>query len=92
AQNRYRTAFALPDARLMSDAAPEPFLGFLASEHYTTSDFSPLAARIARTIPIWGMYGREDGLFDDTAISSVRAIVGESHFELVDAASHMVFA
>ena len=68
-----------------------PVRGFYASHSYTTMDFGPLVFTVKEAIPVYGIYGVEDGLFSASTRSQIREIVGEDHFQAVEGASHSVF-
>ncbi|MEY2882834.1 MAG: hypothetical protein RL490_558 [Pseudomonadota bacterium] len=92
AQARYRAALASPQAALLSDAAQAPFVGFVASEAYTTRNFAPLAKTVAGKTPCQALCGAEDGLFDTAEFDRIRAAIGAARLTVVPGASHLVFA
>jgi len=42
-------------------------------------------------VPIYGIYGKNDGIFSSAQINSLKAITGENHFTLLDNCSHYLF-
>lgn len=50
------------DYYLASKSEFLPVAGFLAKERYSTQDHTSSAVEIAKTIPVYGIYGAEDGL------------------------------
>ncbi|TCN53875.1 proline iminopeptidase [Flavobacterium circumlabens] len=46
----------------------------------------------AEGIPIYAIYGKEDGIFSSSQISSIKNLAGKNHFALLDNCSHYLFA
>jgi proline iminopeptidase len=42
-------------------------------------------------IPIYAIYGKEDGIFSSAQIKSIKSIAGENHFALLENCSHYLF-
>lgn len=42
-------------------------------------------------IPIYAIYGKEDGVFSSAQINSIKGIAGQNHFALLDNCSHYLF-
>jgi proline iminopeptidase len=42
-------------------------------------------------IPIFAVYGKNDGIFSNRQLSSLKNIVGNSNFKLIDNCSHYLF-
>ena len=42
-------------------------------------------------IPIYAIYGKEDGVFSSAQINSIKSIAGQNHFALLDNCSHYLF-
>jgi proline iminopeptidase len=73
----------------MTNAAP---LGFWQNEQYTSIDLTPaIAELIKKNIPIYGLYGREDGLYSTEQISALEDLIGKGHLLYLDRCSHSVF-
>jgi len=73
----------------MSHDAPQ---GFWKNEHYTTEDLSTnLKALKQKNIPIYGLYGKEDGLFAEQQIENLGTIIGNENLKYLDNCSHNVF-
>ncbi len=68
-----------------------PVAGFLAKERYSTLDHTSSVVEIVKTIPVYGIYGAEDGLFDEACLEKIKSAVGEKNFMLVQGASHNIF-
>ena len=45
----------------------------------------------AEGIPVYAIYGKQDGVFSDDQISSIKNLVGKNHFALLDNCSHYLF-
>lgn len=73
----------------MTYAAPQ---GFWKNENYTTLDLRKnLEQLVNNGIPIFGLYGKEDGLFSDKQIKNIRTIIGQNNLKYIDNCSHNVF-
>ncbi len=68
-----------------------PTLGLFKNEHYTQLDVTDTLAKLATHIPVFGIYGSEDGLFDDSERQIIRHVTSEQHFFYVMHASHNIF-
>ncbi|GAB5465894.1 MAG: alpha/beta hydrolase [Candidatus Kapaibacteriales bacterium] len=80
------------DAELMKVMTQPPVMGLHANEAYTTINISDkLKAAIDSGIKVYGIYGNEDGLFDETQFDKFREIMGKDHFFVVEGAGHSVF-
>ena len=42
-------------------------------------------------VPIYGIYGKDDGIFSSAQINSLKAITGENHFTFLNNCSHYLF-
>jgi proline iminopeptidase len=42
-------------------------------------------------VPIYGIYGKDDGIFSSAQINSLKAITGENHFAFLNNCSHYLF-
>lgn len=85
----YARMRSLPDAKLLMQSTYPPVLGFYKNEHYTTLDLA-LDLR-ALTVPVFGLYGTDDGLFDAPHLARLRGLLSDNHFVVVEGASHNVF-
>jgi proline iminopeptidase len=63
-------------------------MGFFNNEKYTTIDLIP-AFNMIKDIPVYGIYGKEDGLFDQKQIAIVKALTKD--FVYLNNCSHNVF-
>ncbi len=67
-------------------------LVFYQNEKQNNIDTKPFLKKIkAAGVPIYGIYGKEDGVFSSDQINSLKAITGEKHFALLDNCSHYLF-
>ena len=65
---------------------------FYQNEKQNNIDSRPFLKKIkAKGIPIYGIYGKDDGIFSSAQISSMKAITGEKHFAFLDNCSHYLF-
>lgn len=66
--------------------------GFWQNEHYTSVELAEsLAFLKAQKIPIYGMYGKEDGLFSAAQIADLKTLIGAKNVFYLDRCSHNVF-
>lgn len=76
----------------VSKASGDPVYGFFMNEQYTTLDMNYYVKKlIDKKIPIYGIYGKEDGLFNDAHFAMIKKTLGDANVVLVDEASHNVF-
>jgi len=65
---------------------------FYQNEKQNNIDSRPFLKEIkAKGIPIYAIYGKQDGIFSNKQISSIKAIAGENHFALLENCSHYLF-
>jgi proline iminopeptidase len=80
-------AFAL--AREMTNEAPA---GFLKNENYTSIDLAKnLQKLVANKTKIYGIYGKDDGLYSPEQVAQLQQILGNANVKYWDDASHNVF-
>ncbi|MBL7766968.1 MAG: alpha/beta fold hydrolase [Chitinophagaceae bacterium] len=66
--------------------------GFWKNEHYTTIDLTEkLKGLIRDQIKIYGLYGKEDGLYAAQQINDLQKIIGLQNLKYFDNCSHNVF-
>lgn len=66
--------------------------GFWKNEKYTTIDLtSNLTNLIAKKIKIFGLYGKEDGLYSNQQVLELQNLIGANHLKYFDNCSHNVF-
>lgn len=66
--------------------------GFWENEHYTTLDLRKDIARLkAGGVRIYGLYGKEDGLYSAAQVEELGRQIGGSHLRYLEACSHNVF-
>lgn len=76
-------------ANQMSYTAPQ---GFWEKEQYTSINLTKnLNKLVAKSIPIYGIYGKDDGLFSTQQIEDVSSIIGGKNFFYLDNSSHNPF-
>ena len=65
---------------------------FYRNEKQNNIDSRPFLKEIkAKGIPIYAIYGKQDGIFSNKQISSIKTIAGENHFALLENCSHYLF-
>ncbi|WP_264553211.1 alpha/beta fold hydrolase [Flavobacterium sp. N2038] len=65
---------------------------FYQNEKQNNIDTRPVLKQIkASGVPIFGIYGKDDGIFSSAQINSMKAITGEKHFAFLDNCSHYLF-
>ncbi len=73
----------------MSYEAPK---GFWENENYTTIDLTKnLQALLKQGVNIYGLYGKEDGLFSALQVADLQTLIGANHLIYFDNCSHNVF-
>lgn len=76
-------------ASAMSYEAPQ---GFWKNEKYTTIDLTKnLQALQAQKISIYGLYGKDDGLYSTRQVDDLQNLIGASEVKYIDDCSHNVF-
>ena len=71
---------------------PEPVYGFFMNEQYTTLDMNYYVKKVIdKKIPVYGIYGNDDGLFNANHISMIKRTLGDANVVVVNDASHNVF-
>ncbi len=76
-------------ANQMSYTAPQ---GFWEKEQYTSIDLTEnLSKLVAKSIPIYGIYGKDDGLFSTQQIEGVSSIIGAKNVYYIAQSSHNPF-
>lgn len=79
-------------AEYLSKMTTEPVYGFYANERYTTLDMRYDIKQLQQKgIAFYGIYGKDDGLFNTEHFEMAKKSVGETNFILVENASHNVF-
>ncbi|WP_119793222.1 alpha/beta fold hydrolase [Flavobacterium anhuiense] len=65
---------------------------FYQNEKQNNIDTRTILKKIkANGVPIFGIYGKDDGIFSSAQINSLKAITGENHFAFLDNCSHYLF-
>lgn len=65
---------------------------FYKNERQNNIDSRPSLNKIKSDgVPIYAIYGKEDGIFSTTQINSIKNLVGQNHFALLDNCSHYLF-
>lgn len=65
---------------------------FYKNEKQNNIDSRPFLNKIkTKGIPIYAIYGKEDGVFSNDQINSIKILAGKNHFALLDNCSHYLF-
>lgn len=76
-------------ASKMGYEAPQ---GFWTNEHYTTMDMTDeLESLLESGTKVYGLYGKEDGLYSENQIMNVQNIIGAENLMYLDNCSHSVY-
>jgi proline iminopeptidase len=66
--------------------------GFHKNEHYTMLDLGPeIKSLVSKKLPLYGLYGKDDGLFSPKQVSDLADIIGKENVKYIDNCSHNVF-
>lgn len=66
--------------------------GFWQNEKYTTLDLNENLKRVLKNnTPVFGLYGKDDGLFSGTQIRNIENLIGKDNFEYLSNCSHNLF-
>jgi proline iminopeptidase len=65
---------------------------FYQNEKQNNIDSRPFLKKIkAKGVPIFAIYGKQDGIFSSAQITSIKKLAGKDHFALLDNCSHYLF-
>lgn len=83
------------DSVLMKYAGHSTFeavKGFYLHEKYTSVELEEnLRKLVAKKLPIYGLYGKEDGLYSKAQVDELKDIIGEGRLKYLENCSHNVF-
>ncbi len=80
---------AYTDSKLLSDSRGLPFQGYTQNEHWL-SENNLLSLKSLR-IPVYGIFGKNDGLFNEKQFLDLTAFIGKENILIVEHASHIIF-
>jgi len=87
--NQFRIDTRSKKAFEMNSIAPR---GFWKNEKYTTEDLTnSIKALQKKSIPMFGLYGIDDGLFSTSDLDKIQELLGEKNFLRIENSSHSVF-
>lgn len=76
-------------ASQMTFEAPQ---GFWTNEKYTSIDLTNyIKNNLKMNLPVYGIYGKDDGLYSATQIENLKNIIGAKNVNYLDDCSHNVF-
>lgn len=79
-------------AKYANQMTPAPPSGFWKNEQYTTLDVSVNLTKLKLSgLPIYAMYGKEDGLYSEAQIKNLANIIGNENVLYLENCSHSVF-
>ncbi|AFU69496.1 hydrolase, alpha/beta superfamily [Psychroflexus torquis ATCC 700755] len=66
--------------------------GFWQNEKYTMLDLSENLKQIVKNgTPVFGLYGKDDGLFSESQVRTIENLIGENNLEYLSNCSHNLF-
>lgn len=66
--------------------------GFWQNEKYTTLDLNENLKQVVKNgIPVFGLYGKDDGLFSESQVRNIENLIGENNLEYLFNCSHNLF-
>lgn len=66
--------------------------GFWQNEKYTTLDLNENLKQIVKNgTPVFGLYGKDDGLFSESQVRNIENLIGENNLEYLSNCSHNLF-
>ncbi|KFF02284.1 alpha/beta fold hydrolase [Chryseobacterium luteum] len=72
---------------------PESPLKFYKNEARNNLDNTKVLKEIKKQgIPIFAVYGKDDGIFSEKQLNDMKNIAGKDHFKIIDNCSHYLFA
>jgi proline iminopeptidase len=81
-----------PDAKLASKMTVQGPQGFWNNEKYTSIDLTPTIQKLVKKkLKIYGLYGKEDGLYSENQINSLQKLIGATNLVYLDQCSHSVY-
>ncbi len=79
-------------AEYLNSMTSDPVYGFHINEQYTTLDMRYDLKKVQeKNIPVYAIYGKDDGLFNKAHFDMIKKAVGDANFVLVENSSHNVF-
>ena len=92
AKGIYKSLKENPDSKLLFQMENSPVQGFYTNEKYTTLDMTKTILSIKKSkIPFYGIYGADDGLFDEEQLLRIENLLSRENMVIVKNASHNVF-
>ncbi|MCB0699657.1 MAG: alpha/beta hydrolase [Chitinophagales bacterium] len=79
------------DVKQAMNMTQAPVKGLYDNERYTTLVLYDRLTALKTNVPVFGMYGSDDGLFDEVQLDAIKKAVGTDRFSIVKDASHSVF-
>jgi len=71
---------------------PESPLKFYKNESRNNLDNTSVLKEIKKAgVPIFAVYGKDDGIFSEKQLNDMKKIVGKNHFKIIENCSHYLF-
>jgi proline iminopeptidase len=87
--NDYKASKLYEDGNKMTAEGPQ---GFSDHEKYTTLNLTAdIQSLVNQHIRVFGLYGKEDGLYSEKQVTDLANIIGTSNLRYMDNCSHNVF-
>lgn len=77
--------------KYLTQMESEPVQGVYNSEKYITLHLYNEWLQLRKTIPLYAIYGSEDGLYEEKQLALIEDAVTEKNFYIIKGASHNVF-
>jgi proline iminopeptidase len=68
-----------------------PSVGFAKNENFTTLDLTNSIKKLVGKVKVYGIYGKEDGLYSEEQVLKLQSTVGGSNLIYLENCSHSVF-
>lgn len=88
----YKSLRGNENSKLLMQMESNPVQGFHKNEKYTCLDLTKtINALKKKKIPVHGIYGKDDGLFDEKQLDLIKSLLATENLIIVEKASHNVF-
>ncbi len=69
-----------------------PVTGFWQNEHYSSINNIPVLQRLKKSgMPIFAIYGKDDGLYSSAQVAAIQQITGKNRWEYFASAAHYLY-
>jgi len=91
AKNIYNELSKSQNVKLASQMTYPAAIGFFKNEKYTSIDLTENLSTLNKQLPIYGFYGKDDGLYSEKQVDDLRKIIGDENLKYLENCSHNVF-